>query len=92
MPDADWWQKVVEQRDGKIDTPAGEAEEKGKGMICSCEDWARRIVDDCLNPLYGLAVTFDCPEHGRVTLDARPVPAPALIRQSSTPRFYPRRP
>ena len=41
--------------------------------ICTCEEWAGKL-NSCGSELYQMAVSFDCPKHGYVTIDARPLP------------------
>lgn len=49
---------------------------------CCCKEWADRLGSI---RFYDMAVTFDCPEHGRITLDKRYVPAPIPERSRRYP-------
>jgi len=44
--------------------------------ICICEEWALKLRLD--SNFEHLAITFNCPKHGIVTLDDRPIPIPRL--------------
>lgn len=46
---------------------------------CCCDEWLRKIR------YKDVAVTFTCPEHGKVTPDARSIP-PQIVH-SSEPQF-----
>lgn len=54
---------------------------------CTCKEWARK-VGPCT--IFGeVAVTFHCPAHGSVTIDARRVPRPLAIAPGSRPSRTP---
>jgi hypothetical protein len=58
---------------------------------CNCDYWAEKVTE-IGSTLFGLAVTFNCPEHGQVTIDARRIPAPSVPRsiERETPPPRPR--